>query len=426
MLANTLIDDIVAAGQAGLPVDEPAAEALAAVEKAAVLNPFSPDVPLARGRVHDGVAVSRRLAGREEDAQDAFRKAVEAFDLAAALDGELAEAVAHRASTRARRAAGAYSEERAAEGEKAVADATAALAMAPGMVSALEARGMARANLASYRRIRGLDGLELYREAVADYEAAAAVERPQRAQTLADLGITRLNYASHLAELGGRAKVAFEAAMADFDRALALDGRLASAWAGRAQTRTVLAVVGQNADGFRKAIDDATQAVTVDARPAAGWSARASARRQLGDLRIQLAPDEAAELYREAVKDADEAIRRAPGDLAALFERAASRDHLGLTMHMRNEDAADEYEAAVKDYRAILKAAPGRLDVLMMHGAACANLGGWLERRGGDAEGAYREGIASFEAVLKVQPAHAQVKQHLESTKAALRALKKE
>ena len=400
------------AGRRGEPTVALASAALEAYERALTLNPYRVDSHVGHARAHTVIGLAKRIEGDEAQAMTRFGLAVRDCTQAITLFAAGADAYEARAYAHARLGAVGFTRETAIENERAISDATEALTRRPSWAAAYSTRAMARTNLSSWLRVSGAEWAPLLREAVGDYEAAARID--PRGDTFADLGIARLNLAS---EASG-----YEAAVADFDCAIERDRRLISAWSGRAQARAMLGAIRRTPALVRLGIDDASEAVGIDPRSAAGWAARAMARRQFGDLVIQEQPEASAAEYEFAVRDAGEALTRDPQNLGARFERAAARDHWGLTAHMRGEDATEHYAAAIADYRDCLKTMAQRVDLRVMHGAACLNLGGWLERSQGDADGAYREAIESFEVVVKQQPGSAEGWNHLGAARRALAA----
>jgi len=243
------------------------------------------------------------------------------------------------------------------DSEGAIADMEAVLAREPDDCWVWNRLGMA------------LHQDERYEEAIGAYDRALALEPD------ADDGAVIVGNRAHaLHELGRDAE-----ARADFDRAIADDPRLPSAWTGRAAVR-------KDADDLAGALADYERAIELDPRHVGAICQRAMVRFAQGaeqeelfpefDRALAILPDHAAALRNRA------AVRDNTGDAAGAIEDytralAAELDDDPETLIRRGQVYLVELEhlAACADFLVAEGVAPERPDAVLWKGVAFANMG---------------------------------------------------
>jgi serine/threonine-protein kinase len=130
---------------------------------------------------------------------------------------------------------------------------------------------------------------------------------------------------------------------------------------------------------------------------------RAGARATLAHLRLHQGVD-ADPLFRAALADYDEAIRRAPARPSPWVGRAVLRNNWGLHASGRGADGEPFYVEAVKDLDEALRRGAPAGELLLTRGMACANRANVRRRRGQPGDEFYRQAVDDFTAAAKAAP----------------------
>lgn len=176
-----------------------------------------------------------------------------------------------------------------------------------------------------------------------EYLGRAVRMAPSWAKAHAYAALAGASHGARLQETGGAPEATYAWAVEQGDAAVLIDPGLFAGWAGRAGARmnwgSFLILTGRDPSALLSgAIDDMTRAIQIDGTRAAAWADR-------GDAKANLAMHRgSAELYRAAIEDYDEALRRDPSDLESQVSRAGARAQLG------------GYAEAVAELEAVLSA----------------------------------------------------------------------
>jgi len=183
-----------------------------------------------------------------------------------------------------------------------------------------------------------------HKEAIADYDTAIELD-PKYASAYCNRGIARGKLGRH------------KEAIADYDTAIGLDPKYASAYYGRAFAERALNRIGE-------AIADYDKAIELDPKYASAYYNRADAKGELGrhreaiadyDTAIGLDPKYASAYYNraiakgalnrigEAIADYDKAVELDPKDASAYYNRAIAKGALD-----RIGEAIADYDKAVE------------------------------------------------------------------------------
>ena len=193
---------------------------------------------------------------------------------------------------------------------------------------------------------------------------AASSERPPADPTTGAPGVEARQRDEAIAR--GKAKLDagdYQAAIADFDQALALDPRHAQTWFNRGLARG-------NLGRPQEALADLDQAIALDPRHARAYANRGNARADLGR-------------WREAIADYDQALTLDPRHALAHSNRGVARANLG------------QHREAIADYDQALALDPRHAQTYVNRGLAHAQLG------------RPREAIADYDQALALDPRHA-------------------
>jgi tetratricopeptide (TPR) repeat protein len=167
----------------------------------------------------------------------------------------------------------------------------------------------------------------------------------------------------------------FDGAIAEFDKALAINKDLAEAYYFRGYAY-------DNKGDYDRAIADYTEAIRIDPNYYNAYNNRGTAYNRKGD-------------YDRAIADLTSAIRIDPNGAAAYFNRGDAYYNKG------------DYDRAIADYTSAIRIDPNFADTYNNRGAAYYN------------KRDYDRAIADFEAALRINPNHAPARQWLESARQA-------
>jgi len=188
-------------------------------------------------------------------------------------------------------------------------------------------------------------------------------------------------------------------------------------WRKREPIRAyIYAVRGQrkyNANHYDAAIADFDKAIKLSPQKADAYYNRGLAKFTLGDLEFaQGNLAEAWELYEAGIEDSTQAIKLTPEDVYAYHNRAGGKFRLGQSTANQGDIAKGQryYQGAIQDWTQVIKLNPGLADPYNHLGIAKAILG---ESKGsqGDIAGAqelYTAAIADCTQAIRLNPAYAE------------------
>jgi tetratricopeptide (TPR) repeat protein len=220
-----------------------------------------------------------------------------------------------------------------------------------------------------------------YQDAIADYDRAIAIN-PQHANAYVGRGTAKYGLGK------------YQAAIPDHDRAIEIDPEYATAYNNRGLAKYSL---GQN----QAAINDYDRAIEIDPQAADPYNNRGTAKFKLGeyqaaindyDRAIEIDPEGAAVYYNRgfakyncgqhqaAINDYDRAIKIDPQDADAYNSRGTAKHSLG------------QYQAAINDYDRAIEIDPEAAAAYCNRGLAKYSLG------------QYRAAIADYDRLITLNP----------------------
>ncbi len=251
--------------------------------------------------------------------------------------------------------------------EQAVKDLAEALRLKPADVMALEVRMELMSELMVHQLESRQDGSAARASVEADAAASLKIN-PSRAETLYLRGSMRMRWVYH----AGGSDAAMGDAIQDLEQAASLQPKVGVRWQelGVARSRQAERIGARGEDpseAYRAAVADFDKAVAL--RPAArlprghtllSWGTAVMNRG--GDPR---------ELFAAAREDLDEAVRSTPKSDEAWLRRGMVFYHLGVL----GVDAKENYARADRDYAESIVLNPRRAESHLMRAIARANLG---------------------------------------------------
>lgn len=204
---------------------------------------------------------------------------------------------------------------------------------------------------------------------------------------------------------GGDARGTFRAALADVDAALALEPRMPEAWltrgvCGLGLSEAELAQGGDPSPALTRALADLERGLRYSPELAPGYSDRGLVRVQLARLEESKGGDPTG-FYRQAIGDFDEALHRSPGLGAALLNRALALRELGKAEEARGRDARELYGRALADLDAVLAGGGNQTQAWNNRGNVQQRLALAEGARGGDPRELLRKAVTDFGEALR-------------------------
>jgi len=238
-----------------------------------------------------------------------------------------------------------------------------------------------REGLAEARAAAGL-----HEKAVADAEAAIALE-PEAGRLHALRGEIRAEWAmaapARMIEL-------LDAALADFDRAIAIDGRRVRSLSGRARTRTVRGAIERSEARVREAIDDADRAVAIDAGDPEAWKVRGSAWLMLATI-----DPSQADAFARAAEDFRRSARMVPGHAETWTLRVEALRGAAAAARSRGVDPSPLYAEGAEAAERAVDLDPRSFQAWMLAGELWMDQVGWIGS-GGAIRGPLEKAVACY------------------------------
>ncbi len=391
-------------------------------------------LPYRTGRAQAHGDRARRSAAAGADASADFALAIADCDAALRLQADDVDLLRRRARLLVNAAISAASRGADASGlyDRALADFDAALARRPESPELLRSRASMLGSRARTDQLRGLEAVETYDRAIADATRAIDADRAHY-EGWYTRGVTRLNYAGCLHDLGRPSTEIWTACLADLDETLRLRADVAEIWYVRGYARG--RAEEHRADGVEAhvtlGIADFTEALRLD-------PTFDDALLQRGDALSTLAARRGG-AFDEAERDFQEALRLAPGRDEAWHRAGWFHLQCAGLLSRRGEDPSRHRQAAFDCYEKAVQLNPGRDENWVGRGRARAALKqddalvladlakattinpgrseGWyylgvhvsamgarLQNEGSDPGAVYQRALDAFERAVKAQP----------------------
>ncbi len=256
------------------------------------------------------------------------------------------------------------------------------------------------------RVLRALPGVEPDAAARA-YDAAIERDRGYVPHRLGRAAV-QAAIAAREGRAGRDPRPAYESALADLERAIALAPALTEARLRRAEAQWGLARWrhGRGEDptpGVEAAAADCAAALQLDPASAEAYRIRADARLAAG-LYLQERGQDPAPAYQPALDDLGAALERAPEDADTWESRALLRDNWAMARLATGAPDPGLHRAAIEDFDRAIALHPGRATAWMLRGVARRHLAAALIETGADPESAFRESVGDFDEAVRLDP----------------------
>ena len=377
-----------------------------------------------RGRAYLRMGDVLRKLGRHDEAEAAYRRAIEilsklAADVPAAPEhrDSLAEANFRLGSERAARGKAAELEEAERLFRRAASAQEALLADAPSTPRRV-ALGRALGGLADLLRVTGppADSESAYRRAIALLETASADE-PAEVGPRQELGAALDGLGILLKDRGRseEAKATGRRAIEVLEKLVADVPTLPSPRDGLARAYNSLGLMLRDAGTSAESEAALDREVALNRRLADDYPARPEYRRTLARGLMNLGiiyreanrPKEADAAYSQALKINEKLAAESPEIRKYARDQARCLNNLGELRASRKGEAEPLYRKALEIYRAQAEEAPGVAEHRIAEAGVLQNLGVWLSNAGrvDESIGALKQAVASFDELAVTDPA---------------------
>ncbi len=272
-----------------------------------------------------------------------------------------------------------------------------------------ENRGIARMSLGADPNTPPARRDERFAAAIADFDRALALE-PRRAESLRLRGGARAMWAPHRSAPWEEIEKTCRSAIDDLDACLALEPGNLQAMVWRGTARLSLSQTMKNAGRdpsaeLAAAIEDFDRAIASDPRFHESWTQRATAR----FLQSQGAPpDSCAERLGRAEEDFTRSLTLHPGKVSTWRSRGTIRLELGRIHASAGRDPAEAWDGAVTDLQQAIRLQPKFFDSWIHLGDACERVALWRAARGEDPSTMLEQAVASFRNAAHLAPERAE------------------
>jgi tetratricopeptide (TPR) repeat protein len=233
-----------------------------------------------------------------------------------------------------------------------------------------------------------------HEKAVADAEAAIALE-PESGRLHALRGEIRAEWA--LAEPARMIEL-LDAALSDFDKAIALDGRSVRSLTGRARTRTVRGGIERSEARVREAIEDADRAVAIDAGDPEAWKVRGSAWLMMATL-----DPSQADAFARAAEDFRRSAQMVPGHAETWTLRVEALRGAAAAARARGVDPSPLYAEGSEAAERAVDLAPRSFQAWMLAGELWMDKVGWIGS-GGAIRAPLEKAVACYDRAAELEP----------------------
>ncbi len=293
----------------------------------------------------------------------------------------------------------------------AVAAADRAIELDPSDDQAWQMRATSRLSLARLSSAQGVDIEPALRAAIVDLETAVRL-KPDDPTLWVARGEAAFELGNHLARRGADPVVALQPGIQALDRALEIHPDHDGALQRRSECWQLVAVhesrLGQDSDAaFQRAFDDADRCVKVAPDNGDAWAQRGTVRESILDRLREAGRELPEDLYRAAVSDLEEAVRRTPRH--AYFHGALGglRTTWCIYRWEQGGDPGEEYPRALEEFAQAQKLDPRNPQYPSCRGNLRVN---WIlarRKQGPIPVEEFTQTLEDLDLALRVAPSHA-------------------
>ncbi len=301
----------------------------------------------------------------------------------------------------------------------ALEDAGQAIAIDPNLAEAWLARAIARATQVRMALLRATVAPEDFDAAEADFTRALELN-PSSVDALRERALLRTDRGNRIGDLGGDPSAAWAGAEADLERAAALEPRnpLGNWLAGRLQRARAMRDHARGVDPeprLAQAEAELDRALKTDSTLSGARIERCGLRLDRGAMRAQRGRDP-LELWTAAEADLEQALVRAPRDPEAWRLRGFLNLARGQFAMGTGKDPTESFRLADADFTRAVDCAPEYFLAWENRGQLAVSAAAYAQMQGQPSDAPLQAAEASLLRALQLKPGSARVQESLGAT----------